>query len=229
MLDPRSWVAYTDLARVRLAAGDTSGALESYQTAFKVAPTQLRVVTELAALYEKSGRIDAAIASYDALYKGGDSNTRQLAANNLAMLLVSYKTDPASLNRARALTVDFAASGNASFLDTLGWVHFKRREYRDAVIALERAADRSPRVESDSLPPRNGGAQAGGAGACAPQPRVGTLRVRQIHRVGGGSLRVGGPRGDTPGVNCPRDAPRNDRVHVLSRRESPFGRGFRHT
>ena len=142
-VDPRSWVAYRDLAQARLVSGDVNGAIESYQAAGKVAPTQPRVVTELAAIYEKQGRIDDAIACYDTLIKR-DPAAQHLAANNLAMLLVTYKSDRASLDRARALTADFATSDNASYLDTMGWVRFKRREYRDAVIALERAADRSP-------------------------------------------------------------------------------------
>lgn len=144
-LDPGSWVAYRDLAQVRLAADDANGAVRNYETALRLAPTQARVATELAGLYEKQGRIDSAIACYDALYKGkGDPGARQLAANNMAMLLVNYKTDKASLDRARALTTGFETSDTASLLDTLGWVRFKRREYRDAVVALERAADRSP-------------------------------------------------------------------------------------
>ena len=140
---PHSWVAYRDLAKVRLTAHDVSGAIEKYRAAVKIAPTQPRVVTELAGLYESQGRIDEAIASYDALYKS-DPDTERLAANNLAMLLVTYKTDKASLDRARALTLAFATSDNPSFLDTVGWVRFKRREYKDAVVVLERAADRSP-------------------------------------------------------------------------------------
>lgn len=143
-LDPGSWVAYRGLGQVRLTAGDVDGAIESYRTAFRLASTQPRVVTELGSLYERQGRIDEAIACYDTLYRGGDPSAQQLAANNLAMLLVSYRTDPVSLNRARDLAADFASSENASLLDTAGWVHFKRREYGDAVNALERAADRSP-------------------------------------------------------------------------------------
>jgi predicted Zn-dependent protease len=140
---PRSWVAYRDLARVKLAADDPTGAIEEYETALTFAPAQPRLATELAALYEKQGRIDAAIALYDALSKNAP-DARQLAANNLAMLLVTYKTDQASLDRARTLTARFELSDNASFLDTTGWVHFKRREYQDAVAVLGRAADRSP-------------------------------------------------------------------------------------
>jgi tetratricopeptide (TPR) repeat protein len=140
---PRSWAAYRDLAQVKLAGDDSSGAVEEYRAALKLAPTEPRLVTELAALYEKLGRINEAMALYEALLKQ-DPNAQQLAANNLAMLLVTYKTDTASLDRARTLTSRFDLSDNASFLDTTGWVHFKRREYQDAVAVLERAADRSP-------------------------------------------------------------------------------------
>jgi tetratricopeptide (TPR) repeat protein len=142
-LSPRSWLAHRDLGQVRVAAGDLQGALQEYRTAFELAPTQPRVVMELAPLYEKQGRVDAAIACYEALYKG-DSNGRRIAANNLAMLLVTYKADQVSLDRARALTASFDLATDASLLDTAGWVRFKRREYRDAVPLLERAADRAP-------------------------------------------------------------------------------------
>jgi tetratricopeptide (TPR) repeat protein len=107
-----------------------------------VSPAQPRLLAELAGLYEKQGRIDEAIAQYDALYKS-DPAARLIAANNIAMLLIT-RTDKVSLERARDLTADFAGSDNADFLDTRGWVQFKRREYRDAVALLERAADRAP-------------------------------------------------------------------------------------
>jgi tetratricopeptide (TPR) repeat protein len=131
------------LAQVRLAANDPNGAIQEYQAALAVAPGQPRVTAELAALYENQGRIDEAIACYERLLKG-DLDSQLLAANNLAMLLVTHKGDPASLDRARSLTARFDFSTNASFLDTTGWVHFKRREYQDAVAVLERAADRAP-------------------------------------------------------------------------------------
>lgn len=38
------------------------------------------------------GYFDAAIACYEALYKG-DSNAWRIAANNTAVLLVTYKAD----------------------------------------------------------------------------------------------------------------------------------------
>jgi tetratricopeptide (TPR) repeat protein len=140
---PRSWVAYRGLAQVKLAQGDPAGAIDQYRIALTLAPTQPRVLAELAPLYEKQGRIDAALTCYQDLYDHSPG-ARQLAANNLAMMLVTYRTDRASLERAQALTAGFETTDSASLLDTAGWVRFKRRQYHDAVVLLERAADRSP-------------------------------------------------------------------------------------
>lgn len=142
-LSSRSWAAYRDLAQVKLAQNDSNAAVTEYRSALQRAPTEPVLVTELAALYEKLGRVEEAIGLYEKLLQE-DPNAQQLAANNLAMLLATYRTDAASLDRARALTARFDLSDNASLLDTAGWVHFKRHEYQDAVAVLERAVDRSP-------------------------------------------------------------------------------------
>src|SRR5262249_40917599 len=68
----------------------------------------------------------------------------ELAANNLAMLLIEYKKDQASLDRARDLTASFASSKTAAYLDTHGWVRFKRGEFDQALPTLERAAAATP-------------------------------------------------------------------------------------
>jgi Tfp pilus assembly protein PilF len=62
-----------------------------------------------------------------------------VARNNLAMLLVTYKKDPASLQRAKELSAPFASSTNPNFLDTYGWVLYKRGEAMAAVTALQTA------------------------------------------------------------------------------------------
>ena len=68
------------------------------------------------------------------------------AANNLAMLLVTYRSDKASLDRARTLAERFASSRNPAFIDTWGWVLYKRGEYADSVTALQKAVDKAPRA-----------------------------------------------------------------------------------
>lgn len=142
-LAPRSWTSYSGLAQVRLASNDPEGAIQEYLAALRLAPGQPRLIAELAALYEQQGRIDEAIGCYEQLLRS-DPDSQQLAANNLAMLLVTHRSDQTSLDRARSLTARFDLSTNASLLDTTGWVHFKRREYQDAVSLLERAADHAP-------------------------------------------------------------------------------------
>jgi tetratricopeptide (TPR) repeat protein len=141
---PQAWLPHRNLAVTHLAANDPAAAIAEYEKALALAPVEPRLVVELTALYEKQGRVDDAIARYDSLYKKSSAGVQQLAANNLAMLLVTYKTDKASLDRARDLTMGFATSNDSSLLDTNGWVRFKRREYQDAVAVLQRAVERAP-------------------------------------------------------------------------------------
>jgi Flp pilus assembly protein TadD len=138
---PAWWVPHRNLALVKLAAKDVPGAIVEYQAAVKAAPGELRVVGELAQVYESQHRVDDAVALYEASYQ---KNPRPAIANNLAALLVGYKTDRTSLDRARDLTAPFASSNDGTLLDTNGWVHFKRGEFTEAVAILARAADRSP-------------------------------------------------------------------------------------
>lgn len=141
--DPLQWQTYRNLARAKLASNDPEGAIGEYQAALKLAPAEPQLVAEVSQVYEKQGRIDDAIAGYESLYKG-NPQVAQFAANNLAMLLVTYRTDPASLDRARDLTTGFTTSDRGTLLDTVGWVHFKRGEYQEALSILERAAEHAP-------------------------------------------------------------------------------------
>jgi tetratricopeptide (TPR) repeat protein len=142
-LNPRLWQPHRNLALVRLATNDPEGAANEYQAALKLAPADPQLVSDAAKVYEKQGRIDAAIAGYEALYRGNPQG-KDFAANNLAMLLVTYRKDQESLDRARDLTTSFATSNNGMLLDTVGWVRFKRGEYQDALPTLERAMERAP-------------------------------------------------------------------------------------
>jgi tetratricopeptide (TPR) repeat protein len=141
--DPRQWQALRNLARVKLAVHDLDGAASEYQAAVKVVPGEPQLVAEAATFYEKHGRTDEAIAAYEGLYRQSPQ-AQKFAANNLAMLLVTYRHDPASLDRARDLTNGFATSDNGGLLDTMGWVRFKRGEYQQALATLERALDKAP-------------------------------------------------------------------------------------
>jgi Flp pilus assembly protein TadD len=133
---------YRNLAVAKFAAGDTAGAIQTYQDGLKLAPTEVAMLADLGSMYEHAGRIDDAQKLYDG-WVARDPKS-QVAANNLAMLLVSYRTDKGSLDRAQALTAGFANASDGDLLDTAGWVQFKRGDYSQALPVLQRAAQLMP-------------------------------------------------------------------------------------
>jgi tetratricopeptide (TPR) repeat protein len=139
---PTWWLPYRNLAIAKLSAKDRKGAVATYELGLKTNPYEPQLLTELALIYEGDGRVDDAIALYDAAYKHNPHV--QPVANNLAMLLVTYKKDRPSLDRARDLTADFVSSPDGKLLDTNGWVRVKRGEYAEALPVLGRAAERAP-------------------------------------------------------------------------------------
>jgi tetratricopeptide (TPR) repeat protein len=141
-LAPAWWVPHRNVALAKMAAGDVAGARTAYETGVAATQYQALLVSDLAALYERENRVDDAIRQYEELHR---RNPRMaLAANNLAMLLVTYRHDQGSLDRARDLTEPFANSDVGAFLDTHGWVRFKRGDVQNALPVLERAAQQAP-------------------------------------------------------------------------------------
>jgi tetratricopeptide (TPR) repeat protein len=141
-ISPQWWVPHRNLAIAHLASRDDDGAIAAYAAGVKATEYQPTLVTELAAVYERLNRADDAIRLYEQLHQR--SPRLEFAANNLAMLLVTYRKDQASLDRARDLSAVFASSRVGAYLDTHGWVRFKRGEINQALPVLERAAAESP-------------------------------------------------------------------------------------
>jgi uncharacterized protein (TIGR02996 family) len=141
LLAPNWWVPYRNIAQAKSGAADAAGAVAAYRAGAR-ATAEPALVTELAALYERQGRIDDAIQEYELLCQRRPH--LELAANNLAMLLVTYRKDRASLDQARDLTAPFANSEVAALLDTHGWVMLKRGETLQALAALEKASAEAP-------------------------------------------------------------------------------------
>jgi tetratricopeptide (TPR) repeat protein len=67
-----------------------------------------------------------------------------IVANNLASLLSDYRSDNASLEKAYALAQSLRKSEVPQFKDTLGWVHYKRGDYKSAAPLLEEAVSALP-------------------------------------------------------------------------------------
>jgi tetratricopeptide (TPR) repeat protein len=133
---------YQGLALAQTAARKYDDALRTLKVGIDRTQGSTLLVGDLGRLYERLGRSGDAIGLYEDLLKR--SPTSSLAANNLAMLLVTYRSDPASLDRARALAQQLAASSEVSVMDTRGWVKFKSGDPRGAESLLRQAVDKEP-------------------------------------------------------------------------------------
>ena len=141
-LSPTWWIAYRNWGRALAQARDTTGAVAAYRAGIKAAPLEPQLVIELATFYEQQRGVDEAIGLCDRWYR--ENPHEPSVASTLAWLLVTYRSDRASLDRARELSAQFASSSDARLLDTNGWVHFKRAEYAQALPVLQRALAQAP-------------------------------------------------------------------------------------
>lgn len=140
-LNPRLVSAHRNLAMAHLLGKDAQNAEAALKEGIRATNGDVSLMAELALFYQRGGKADAAMAQYEEmLQKAPDS---QLAANNLAMLLVSHRTDRNSLARAKELVERLGNTENPVFLDTVGWVRYKHGDVDAAIRALERAADKA--------------------------------------------------------------------------------------
>jgi Flp pilus assembly protein TadD len=108
----------------------------------KTFPGDRSLSLQLAELHRTAGRLEDAMRAYQhtvALDPGND-----VAANNLASLLLDERSDVASHRRAMQLASRFEISLQPLYLDTLGWAHYRLGNYVQAVEVLTRAVQRGP-------------------------------------------------------------------------------------
>jgi tetratricopeptide (TPR) repeat protein len=139
---PAWWVPYRNLAAVQFATKDTDAALATLRGAQSVVSQPEQAAIEIASYLERSGKPEEAIREYDDIMRRDPKS--DVAANNLAMLLVTYGKDAAALDRAKSLAARFADSSNPNFLDTYGWVLFKHGEAAASVPILQRVVSQFP-------------------------------------------------------------------------------------
>jgi len=139
---PGWWMPYRGLALAHLAAKQPEGAVQALERGLKNTNGAEALSTDLASMYERLGRADDAIRVYENMVKRDPRSIG--AANNLAMLLVSYRTDAASLERAQQLSEGLSSRSEPAVLNTRGWVKFKRGDYQAALGLLAQAVDKSP-------------------------------------------------------------------------------------
>jgi tetratricopeptide (TPR) repeat protein len=128
--------AYIGLAGLYPPASDERLAAIEAGVAQNPASPQLGLA--LGSVYEKRGQFEQAIEAYEEALQAADND---IIANNLAALLLDFRSDPDSHRRALELASRFERRQDAHPLNlaVLGWAYYRSGQYAKAVRFLERA------------------------------------------------------------------------------------------
>jgi tetratricopeptide (TPR) repeat protein len=133
---------YSTLASLQLQATRADAAVATLQQGIATTHSAAPLVSALAAAYQQLGRADDAVKLYEDVLA---HDPRALyAANNLAMLLITVRSDPASLAQAQKLAEQLVNSPAVNMIDTRGWVKYKSGDFKVAQQLLQQAVDKSP-------------------------------------------------------------------------------------
>ncbi|MEO6554848.1 MAG: tetratricopeptide repeat protein, partial [Nitrospiraceae bacterium] len=144
-VNPKWITPWLNWGGLRLAQKQPDQAVQVIQDGLKANPDSEELQMLLASTYSSQGQIDQAITAYDGALRLNPRNV--LVANNLAVLLVDYRGDSQSLQKAFALSRDFEKDAPHSlFLDTLGWVRFKMGQKEEALRLMKNAVGKSPEI-----------------------------------------------------------------------------------
>jgi tetratricopeptide (TPR) repeat protein len=116
------------------------------QEGLREQPDNLNFKLAVAGTMLESGDQDGAIKQYESILK--DTSNVLVAINNLASLLLDYRTDKESLDRAYALAEGLKNSTVPQFQDTVGWAQYQRGDYKSAIATLEGAQAKLPNLGS---------------------------------------------------------------------------------
>ena len=131
---PDSVVAWQSLASIYKK--DPGARIKVYERGLKANPGNVELTMLIGTELEMAKRNEDAIKLYENLLKTNPD--AEPAINNLAALLLDYRTDKASWARALELAKKLEKAENPAVLDTLGWAYYRNAQYPEAVSVLER-------------------------------------------------------------------------------------------
>jgi tetratricopeptide (TPR) repeat protein len=141
---PKSATGYRALANFHIQQRNLPEALKVLRAGLKEQPKSATLRMSLAGALEMNGEYDAAIGEYETMLE--DQPSSMIIANNLASLLTDHRSDAASLDRASSLIGSLQKSPIPQFKDTIGWVRYRRGEYKASTALLEQAVAELPNV-----------------------------------------------------------------------------------
>lgn len=143
-LQPKDTATYGALSEFYIRNKNYDGALDVLNTASKEFPDNINIKITTAGVRVLKEDHEEAIAQYEGILK--EQPNSPVAINNLASLLLDYRSDKASLARALSLADSLRNSEVPQFRDTFGWSQFKRGDYNGAISTLEAVALKLPNL-----------------------------------------------------------------------------------
>lgn len=137
--DGQNSAAVMQLLRSLGAQGREDEARLLVDEALKRMPENPDILWAKATFLERDNKIDQAIEIYDRLYSINGDN--QVVANNLASLLVTYRSNEDDLARAIAVGKRLRGTKFPPFQDTFGWLQYRQGNIDEAIAYLEPAAN----------------------------------------------------------------------------------------
>ena len=141
-LQPKDPAGYSALSDFYTNQKNYDGAGKVLQAALKELPANVNLRLAAAGLKIVTGDHNAAIAEYEAILK--DQPNSAVAVNNLVSLMLDYRSDKASLDRAITLADALKAATLPQFQDTYGWALYRKGDYKGAISVLEGAVAKLP-------------------------------------------------------------------------------------
>ncbi len=140
-MQPEFMAAYLTLSQLYVARHKDDEALIRINTALSVNSNEVASLMMKGAILERKNEVAGAAEQYQRVLHSNPRNF--LAANNLACL---YANDPKKKNEAFELAKQARelAPRNPSVADTLGWIVYRRGEYKWALALLQESADHLP-------------------------------------------------------------------------------------
>ncbi|HXG48502.1 MAG TPA: tetratricopeptide repeat protein, partial [Methylomirabilota bacterium] len=149
-VDPTFTPAYLELARLYVAGNRAAEAIRNLEDALEKDAKNLSAYLLLGSIHERAGAYAAARDAYERALKVNPSFV--IALNNLAYLYAEHLQDPGK-GYEHALKARRLAPREPFIADTLGWIHYHRGEYAEAVNLLQESVEgmRSERDRTEVL------------------------------------------------------------------------------
>ncbi len=143
---PTNVVGYQALANLYIGERKFDEAVKIIQSGLEMQPDSVILRLAMASALEQDGQYEAAISEYEHLLSTQPGS--MIITNNLASLLADHRNDKASLEKAKFLAASLQDSQVPQFKDTLGWISYRRGDYVNAVLLLEKAEAALPNMAS---------------------------------------------------------------------------------